>query len=122
MRVGYRGRRLRAGQSGVRATRASAVALPVLHRDDGHTPVRPSLAEAFDKGEGTAVAADIRAVAIPRLDPEGRGVHVAWSGPDLLPLAIYGYEVRRRRFEPLAGTRRRQHGALRQRPTTGRAK
>jgi len=42
---------------------------------------------------------DVRAVAIPRLDPEGHGIHLAWSGPDLLPLSLEGYEVRRRTFE-----------------------
>ena len=44
------------------------------------------------------MSADVRAAAIPRLDPQGHGIHVAWSGPDLLPLAIGGYEVRRRIF------------------------
>ena len=44
------------------------------------------------------MSADVRAVAIPRLDPQGHGIHVAWSGPDLLPLAIGGYQVRRRAF------------------------
>ena len=38
----------------------------------------------------------IRAVAIPRLDPCAVGIHLAWSGPELTPLAIGGYEVRRR--------------------------
>ena len=38
----------------------------------------------------------IRAVAIPRLDPGAVGIHLAWSGPELTPLAIGGYEVRRR--------------------------
>ena len=38
----------------------------------------------------------IRAAAIPRLDANGLGVHLAWSGPDLIPLATGGYEVRRR--------------------------
>lgn len=42
---------------------------------------------------------DLRAVAIPRLDPEGRGIHLAWSGPDPLPLAVGGYEIRRRIFQ-----------------------
>jgi hypothetical protein len=45
------------------------------------------------------IVRDVRAVAIPRLDPDGRGVHLAWSGPDLVPLALGGYEVRRRTFE-----------------------
>jgi hypothetical protein len=45
------------------------------------------------------VSDDLRAVAISRLDPEGHGIHLAWSGPDLLPLAIGGYEVRRRVFQ-----------------------
>ena len=39
----------------------------------------------------------VRAVAIPRTDAAGRGVHLAWSGPDPVPLAHAGYEVRRRR-------------------------
>jgi hypothetical protein len=38
----------------------------------------------------------IRALAIPRLDAGAVGVHLAWSGPELTPLAIGGYEVRRR--------------------------
>ncbi|HTP23819.1 MAG TPA: hypothetical protein VMJ65_29730 [Solirubrobacteraceae bacterium] len=38
----------------------------------------------------------IRAVAIPRLDTGAVGIHLAWSGPELTPLAIGGYEVRRR--------------------------
>jgi hypothetical protein len=38
----------------------------------------------------------IRAVAIPRLDPGAVGIHLAWSGPEATPLAIGGYEVRRR--------------------------
>lgn len=38
----------------------------------------------------------VRAVAVPRLDPDGLGVHLAWSGPELTPLASAGYEVRRR--------------------------
>ena len=42
---------------------------------------------------------DVRSVAIPRLDPDGHGIHLAWSGPDLLPLSLDGYEVRRRTFE-----------------------
>jgi hypothetical protein len=45
------------------------------------------------------VSDDLRAVAISRLDPEGHGIHLAWSGLDLLPLAIGGYEVRRRVFQ-----------------------
>jgi hypothetical protein len=48
---------------------------------------------------GAPVVSDVRAVAIPRLDPEGHGVHLAWSGPDFVPLALGGYEVRRRPFE-----------------------
>ena len=44
----------------------------------------------------TGPAAVIRAVAIPRLDPGAVGIHLAWSGPELTPLAIGGYEVRRR--------------------------
>jgi hypothetical protein len=47
----------------------------------------------------------IRGVAIPRLDAAGHGVHLAWSGPDLVPLALDGYEVRRRKARP--GERRR---------------
>ena len=38
----------------------------------------------------------IRATAVPRLDPGAVGIHLAWSGPELTPLAIGGYEVRRR--------------------------
>jgi hypothetical protein len=45
------------------------------------------------------IVRDVRAVAIPRLDPEGHGIHLVWSGPDLVPLALNGYEVRRRTFE-----------------------
>jgi hypothetical protein len=40
--------------------------------------------------------AAVRAVAIPRLDVGAVGIHLAWSGPQLSPLAIGGYEVRRR--------------------------
>jgi hypothetical protein len=31
------------------------------------------------------------------MDPDGHGIHLAWSGPELLPLSIDGYEVRRRK-------------------------
>jgi hypothetical protein len=48
---------------------------------------------------GGGVSDDVRAIAIPRLDPPGHGVHVVWSGLDLLPLAVDGYEVRRRVFK-----------------------
>ena len=44
----------------------------------------------------TPAQAVIRATAIPRLDPGAVGIHLAWSGPELTPLAIGGYEVRRR--------------------------
>jgi len=44
----------------------------------------------------TAPLQVIRAVAIPRFDAGAVGVHLAWSGPDLTPLAMGGYEVRRR--------------------------
>lgn len=45
------------------------------------------------------MSGDVRVVAVPRLDPEGLGIHVAWSGPDLLPLATGGYVVQRRVFQ-----------------------
>ncbi len=48
----------------------------------------------------------IRAVAISRVDAEGRGIHLAWSGPELLVLSIDGYEVRRRRVTPSERPRR----------------
>ena len=38
----------------------------------------------------------IRAIAIPRLDQGAKGIHLAWSGPELNPLARGGYEIRRR--------------------------
>ncbi|HEX3960770.1 MAG TPA: hypothetical protein VHZ03_29810, partial [Trebonia sp.] len=44
----------------------------------------------------TPAQAVIRATVIPRLDPGAVGIHLAWSGPELTPLAIGGYEVRRR--------------------------
>ena len=44
----------------------------------------------------TLPQAVIRAVAIPRFDAGAVGVHLAWSGPELTPLAVGGYEVRRR--------------------------
>ena len=46
----------------------------------------------------------IRAVAIPRLDPGAVGIHLIWSGPELTPLAIGGYEVRRRNHLELKTT------------------
>ena len=38
----------------------------------------------------------VHAVAIPRLDQGAIGIHLAWSGPELSPLARGGYEIRRR--------------------------
>jgi hypothetical protein len=43
------------------------------------------------------VSTVIRSVAIPRLDRDGYGVQLAWSGPELTPLAAGGYEVWRRK-------------------------
>jgi len=42
------------------------------------------------------VSTTVRAVAIPRLDQGAVGIHLAWSGPELTPLASGGYQIRRR--------------------------
>ena len=42
------------------------------------------------------VSMTVHAVAIPRLDQGAIGIHLAWSGPELSPLARGGYEIRRR--------------------------
>lgn len=42
------------------------------------------------------VSMTVRAVAVPRLDQGAIGIHLAWSGPELSPLASGGYEIRRR--------------------------
>lgn len=47
----------------------------------------------------------IRSVAISRLDPGAVGIHLAWSGPEATPLAIGGYEVRRRPHREFKTTR-----------------
>lgn len=37
----------------------------------------------------------MRAIAIPRLDAAGLGIHLAWSWPDILPLSEGGYDIQR---------------------------
>lgn len=42
------------------------------------------------------VSTTVRGMAVPRLDHGAVGIHLAWSGPELSPLARGGYEIRRR--------------------------
>jgi hypothetical protein len=37
----------------------------------------------------------MRAMAIPRLDPAGRGIHLVWNWPEVLPLSEGGYSIQR---------------------------
>jgi hypothetical protein len=37
----------------------------------------------------------MRAMAIPRLDPAGKGIHLLWTWPDVLPLSEGGYNIQR---------------------------
>ena len=68
-----------------------------------HTRTRRSsvvrLRLVFGELGGESGLSDVRALAIPRVDQDARGIHLAWSGPDLVPLALGGYEIRRRTFE-----------------------
>lgn len=47
----------------------------------------------------------MRAIAIPRFDVGAAGVHLAWNGPEGLPVSDQGYDVQRR---PFAAKRRRK--------------